>query len=103
MYEVGILKIDELKRDTPYFAEFITMLLNAVGAPSSVLDEPEFYMKYTWTFEEEAAFEKMAVAWFKANREARQEFGLPAIKGYVEQLVRELLLCYGWKYKDVKK
>jgi hypothetical protein len=63
---------------------------------------PNWFMKYSWTREQEDTFRKWLIEYLYQDIEARKELMSYAYKNKksCERAANEFLFNYGWKYRD---
>ena len=84
---------DEIREKDPFLRELLEKMFEAVGADYESFDftAPEWYRKYSWTEEQEAAFSEWATKQIMKNKK------LP--KKAAESKMAFWLLNYGWPIK----
>ena len=83
----------------------LTKMCEVVGTDPTVIDfkEKDWFLKHTWTEEQEENFKKWFVNFLKTNSKARQQLleHPNATKKILEKAATEFVFNYGWKYEKV--
>jgi hypothetical protein len=66
-----------------------------------LVKEPDWYLEFTWTEQEQEDFKKWLIEYLKNNKESRYELmSIPnKSQRFLESFANEFLLNYGWKFK----
>ena len=66
---------------------------------SKFKNEPNWFMKRSWTEEQQNKFRQWLIDYMTKNSEARQELMSIRSKKFVNKFVDEFIFNYGWKIK----
>lgn len=88
----------------PYLKELLIEMFRIVGASftEEFIQAPGWYVKYSWSQEEEFSFKEWATRHLYKSKEARQALmAFPRKnKALIAKTIDEFIFNYGWKDKD---
>jgi hypothetical protein len=89
-----------------YLKETLTKMCEVVGADYTSIDfkSKDWFLKYSWTTEQENEFKNWLINYLKKSREARNSLmEWPHIKDNhnLQKFADSFVFNYGWKVKDV--
>jgi hypothetical protein len=75
-------------------------MCSRVGAKDINFEESEWYLKHTWTKEEQEDFRNWLSDFLYNNSKARKVFSIPKSKKYCNKASGMFILSYGWRTKE---
>ena len=96
---------EEIKRQLPYTYKVLTKMCDIINIPIPNFEEPDWFLKHTWTEEEQEIFKEWLIQELKNNRGLRFEISrYPHLtsKSIIERLANDFIFNYGWKTNEVK-
>jgi len=87
-----------------YLKDILTEMCNRVDAPIEIVNSSEdWYLKYSWSEEEENNFKNWLIGYFKKNKKAQRELYGSVFTGRKLEKAVEMFVCdYGWTVLPIK-
>lgn len=87
---------------TKTYKDILSEMCKRVGVAPDEIDfsEPQWFMKYTWTREEQEEYKKWLMDYFVLNKKSIGEISkFPRLfnKKSAEKLANEVIFNYGWR------